>query len=536
MGMFKIQIERKMKRLHKITVILLAFTLTFSSCDEQALLDLNVDQNAVTDMDMRFLFSLATLRIGGEYENTRANMLYAATMIQHTSSMAGYFSGDKYFYNAQYSGAYMETHYTGVMRLFSHVISRTADDPNEVNLNAAATILRIYDLHRMTDIYGDIPYFQAGKGLESEENWFPVYDNQRDIYLDMIDQLKIARDKFSPSARSLGAQDFLYEGNIDQWKRFTNSLLMRIAMRMSNVDAAKAREVFIEANTSGAFTSNADNGYIQYTVGPIGTNRNGLNDGYWNTYKYSRDCKISKTFMDWMIANDDPRLMIISGGLGNPEDPSTWNTDPAAQRGMPNGYNTTTMRTALPADQLADFDALVPAGQRAFSMLNLKYLDWEDPYKLITYAEVELMKAEASLKGWISSDANTHFANGVAAAINSWVDFDPSFARSADQINAYIAGRGFAAASAEDKLRLIGEEYWAATWLNDIESWSNWRRTGYPTLVPTQDPNRFEANEIPRRLRYWETEIGANPENYEAARARIGGDNLMTKMWWDGGN
>lgn len=525
--------ETKMKRLHKISALMLAFTLIFSSCNEQDLFDLNVDPNAVTEMDMRFLFSLGTLRIGGEYENTRANMLYSATMIQHTSSLAGYFSGDKYFYNAQYSGAYMERHYTDVIRLFAHVISETADDPNEANINAAATALNIFDLHRMTDLYGDVPYFQAGKGLESNDNWFPAYDPQREIYLDMIEKLKAARDNFSSGARTLGNQDFIYGGNIEQWRKFCNSLIMRIAMRMSNVEPSLAQQAFVEANNSGAFTSNADNAYIQYTDGPIGVNRNGLNDGYWNTYRYSRDAKISKTFVDWMKDNNDPRLMIVSGGLGDPTaDPSTWNTDPAAQRGMPNGYNTTTLPDVLTAEEAAEF-----AEQRnnMFSMINLKYLDWEDPYLLITYSEVEFMKAEAAVKGWISSDASTHFANGVAAAINQWVDFDPSFTRSAAEISAYIDGRGFAAASNDDKLRLIGEEYWAATWLNDIESWANWRRTGFPVLIPTQDPGAFEANEIPRRLRYWEAEIGDNPENYEAARARIGGDLLMTRVWWDGG-
>ena len=534
--MFNNLIHGKMKSIYKLTGLLLAFTLTISSCDERALLDLNTDPNAATDMDMQYLFSLATLRIGGEYENTRANMLYAATMIQHSSSLAGYFSGDKYFYNAQYSGAYMESHYTGVIRSFSHVIEKTKDNPAEANVNAAATVLRIFDLHRMTDLYGDVPYFQAGKGLEGAENWFPVYDNQRDIYFDMVDQLKAARDKFSPSARSIASQDFVYAGNLDQWKRFANALLMRIAMRMSNVDAAKAREVFIEANTSGTFQSNADNGYVNFASGPVGINRNGLNDGYWINNRYSLDCRVSKTFIDWMKSNNDPRLMIVSGGLGDQLDPSTWNTDPAAQRGMPNGYTNTTIRDILNPDELAEFLALQPRGNRMFSMLNLKYLDWEDPYLLITYAETELMKAEASLKGWITSDANTHFTNGVTAAITQWVDFDASFARTPAEISAYIAGRGFAAASATDKLRLIGEEYWAATWLNDIESWSNWRRTGYPVLTPTQDPNRWEANQIPRRLRYWESEIADNPVNYEAARSRIGGDLLMTKVWWDGGN
>lgn len=104
-----------MRILNKMTGLVLASLLFATSCSEQDLLDLNVNQNAVEDIDMQYLFSLATLRIGGEYENTRANMLYAATMIQHTASTAGYFSGDKYFYSAQYSGAYMERHFTDVI-------------------------------------------------------------------------------------------------------------------------------------------------------------------------------------------------------------------------------------------------------------------------------------------------------------------------------------------------------------------------------------------------------------------------------------
>ena len=156
-----------MKFTNKLAALLLAGSLgLFTSCDESALLDLNVDQNAATDIDMAYLFSLGTLRIAGEYENTRVPMLYAATMIQHTASTAGYFSGDKYLYNAQYSGAYMESHYTGVVRLFQHVITRTQEDPTMDNFRAASIVLKVFDLHRMTDIYGDIPYSEAGKGLD----------------------------------------------------------------------------------------------------------------------------------------------------------------------------------------------------------------------------------------------------------------------------------------------------------------------------------------------------------------------------------
>jgi len=526
-----------MKKIVQMIFAITTMVLVFVSCKKD-ITDLNVDKNAATDMDMAYLVSNGTLRIAGEYENTRANMLYSATMIQHTASTASYFSGDSYRYSAQYSGAYMERHFTDVIRNFSQAIEKTKGDANLVNINSTAVILRAFDLHRMTDLYGDIPYTQAGYGLvDGDKNWFPKYESQKDVYAALVKDIKAARDKMSASAKSMGAQDFIYGGDVAKWKKFANSLLMRIAMRMSNVDATTAAAVYKEAQTSGAFTSNADNAHIKFASGPQGINRNGLNDGYWNTYKYSLDCKISKTFINWMKANNDPRLMIISGGIGSPTlDVSTaWKTGVADQEGMPNGYTSSTIATALSTAKAAEYASFTAQANRVFSMLNLKYLDWEDPYLLITYGEVELMNAEAALKGWLTTSPETHFNNGVKAAIQNWTGFDATFARTTSEIDTYIAGRGFAAASSANKLKLIGEEYWAATYLNDIESWSNWRRTGFPVLVPTNNPNRYEANEIPRRLIYWESEVSSNPANYKIAVDRMGGDKFMTKMWWDGG-
>jgi len=512
----------------------LASILTFNACDKDALVELNNNPNAVTAMDPAFLLTTATLRIGGEYENTRANMLYAATMIQHTASTAGYFSGDKYYYNAQYSGAYMERHFTDVIRLYSNIIEQTKDDASRANLNAMATILRAFDLHRLTDLHGDMPYTTAGYGLQNPENWFPKYEAQKDVYAAIIKDVKAARDKLSANGGAVGAQDVVYGGDITKWKKFANALLMRAALRMQKVDAATGKTVFAEAYASGTFSSNADNGTIKYLNGPQGHNRNGLSDGYWNTYKYSRDCKVSETFVNWMKANNDPRLMIVCGGTGNPDVSSTWVTDPAAQRGLPNGYTSTTLLPVLsPADRTTFTTAGI--GTRMFSMLNLKYMDWEDPYYLISYAETELMSAEAAVRGWITANAENHFKNGVTGAIQAWTLFDPSFARSTADINAYIAGRNFAGADTENKIRLIGEEFWAATYLNDMESYANWRRLDYPKLTPTKDPNAFEGPAIPRRLIYWENEAGSNPANFAAAVSRMGGDKFATRVWWDGG-
>lgn len=501
--------------------------LTLGSCDEDKLTELNVNKNASTDINLGFLLAYGQTRVAGDrYESWRTNLIYSSTMIQHNATLQGYWSGDKYYYNAQYSGAYWESHFPDAIKNLTNVVDRTEGDPTRVNLNSFAKIMRAFDLHRITDLYGDIPYAQAGRGINGQENWFPVYQPQQEVYASIIADIKSARDAMSASADQVGVQDILYKGDVAKWKKFANALLMRVAMRMSNVDPATAKTVFTEAASNGTFTSNADNAlFIQVLGNGGGVNYNGTSMAMSNAAGGGGDnnAKISKTLMDFMNATKDPRKMILTGGVGNPySDPNTWNTDPAAQVGLPNGYTSTTIKTIYPNFTTVD----------AFSFINPKIIELDDPTFFSTYAETELMMAEAALKGWITTSAETHFKNGVTAAINNWAAYKvsvPSFA----EIDAYIAGLGFAAASTENKLKMIGEQYWMATYLNHMEAWANWRRTGYPVLTPTNDPNNDTNGTIPRRLRYFEGEIGSNPKNYADAIARQGEDRLTTRIWWD---
>jgi hypothetical protein len=233
-----------------------------------------------------------------------------------------------------------------------------------------------------------------------------------------------------------------------------------------------------------------------------------------------------------MKNHNDPRLMIFSGGVGDPANPSSWNTDPAAQVGMPNGYNSQQIpAVAVAAGLIAtedDYD------RNIYSFINPKLYDFEDPMIFQTYAEVELLLAEAAVKGWnVGGSAEAHFNNGVTASVNQWVVFDPGFAVDAAAVSAYVSGLGFGAASTTDKERMIGEQYWASTFFNHYEGYSNWRRTGYPVLTPTNYPGNLTGGEIPRRLIYPSFEQGSNPDNYTAAVAAQGPDLLTTRIWWD---
>jgi hypothetical protein len=515
-----------MKKHIKIIALTLLSVLTLNSCDEDKLIELNTNRNASTEIDMRYLLSLGMLQVAGDrYESWRTNLIYSSTMIQHNATLAGYWSGDKYYYNPQYSGAYWEAHFPGAIKTLTHVVEETKDDPQAANTFAAAQIMRSFDLHRMTDIYGDIPYSQAGKGLAGQENWFPEYDPQEEVYTMLIADIREARDAFSATARPLGEQDVLYQGDLSKWRKFANSLLMRIAMRMSKVDPAMARTVFTEAAAAGPIDSNEANAFMPQVLGNGGgINNNGTSLALSNAAGGGGDnnAKVSKTMVDFLNKYNDPRKMIIIGGIGNPYDRSTWITDPAQQRGLPNGYTTTTIRNVYP-----NFTTI-----HDFSFINTEITDLDDPTPLLSYAETELMLAEAAIKGWISDDAATHFRMGVRGAIRSWAAFGVDIPSDA-VITSYIDGLNFASASPQRKLELIGEQYWIATYLNHIEAWANWRRTGYPQLTPTNDPANETGGTIPRRLRYFEDEIGSNPANYREAIARQGPDLLTTRVWWD---
>ncbi len=517
-----------------MTVLCTIFIVT--SCDNDKLLELNVNPNASEEIDLSFLLPTGQLQVaGGRYEMWRANLIYSSTMIQHNASLAGYWSGDKYLLNEGYSSSLWDRYYPDPLKTLTHIVDQTAGVAGSENLNAVATIMRCFSLHRLTDLYGAIPYTQAGRGLDGDQNWFPTYESQETVYGLLVDELRAARNQLSASGGDLGGQDIMYGGDIVQWQKFANSLLLRIGMRMSGVNAGTAQSVVEEAagHSAGVFTSNADNARIVHTDGPQGINRNGNSEVFTNGNGGEHsNARPSETFINWMQNGNDPRLMIISGGLGSPLDPGTWDTDPANQRGLPNGHDSETIvQHAIDEGLIAvaeDFSR-----DNLYSFLNPLLYDYSDPMYFITYAEVALTLAEASLNGWnVSGDATTHFEAGVAAAIDNWVNYDASLSVDGGTTGAYITSLGFGAASSADQNRMIGEQYWAATYFNHLESYANWRRTGFPALTPVNYTGNVTGGVIPRRMQYNGGEVASNP-NASAAVSAQGEDNFLTRLWWD---
>lgn len=501
-----------MKSISKYILILVACMMVNTSCDD-GFEDLNTNPNAANEINPNFQFTWVQLRTsGGRYENWRASLIYSSMMIQHMAATCGYWTGDKYTYNPGYASSLFDRAYTEQVKDMQDLINTLeSGTQGDATMLAMARIWRVVIFHRLTDLYGDIPYSEAGKGFLQAID-FPKYDSQADIYADMLNELEQAVANLKDGG--FGGADLIYGGDADQWIRFGNSLMLRLGMRLSEVDAAAAQSWVGKAIAGGVMSSNADDAFIEHTNGPEGVNRNGIGEVLDKSNGFGDDCpRLSATLVDWMTATGDPRLDIL-GEL--PEVGSGVHT------GLPNGLDAESILLNGADTTTAHFDRVNP-------ML----VTVESPMMFMTYAETEFLLAEAAVRGWHSGDATTHYENGVRAAMHLYAHWDGSLDIADTDIDAYLAANPF-----DGSLSQIGWQYWAATFLNEYESFANWRRTGFPELTPVNHPTGVTGGTIPVRLVYPQGEAGGNPDNFQAALSNqnMSSDftsHLTVPVWWD---
>lgn len=508
-----------MKYLNYLAAVLVAIVLIpLNGCDTSSLHELNENPTVAEEIDPGFILAYTQLQTSGtRFESWRTQLIYQSTMMQQFATLPTYWSGDKYLHNDQYSGALWTTAFTNYIKDLTNLVEIT--DPSVegqedfVNHHAIAKIWKVVAFQRITDIYGDIPYFGAGKGF-SERDFFPTYDPQEEIYRDMLSELEEATSLLSASAGNPGSQDLIYGGDIEQWRRYGYSMMLRLGLRLVKVDASAAQEWVQKAIAGGVMQSNDDTSYIEHTDGPEGINRNGIGEVFlFNGTNFANDDspRLSKTFVDWMLEHNDPRLEKLS-----------WVVSGGPPQGMPNGYDANTIDNFDPTFAEHNGDA--------YSRINPMFVLNESPMVFQTYAEVEFMIAEAIERGWASGNAADHYEAGVRAAMELYSIYDASVEVASADIDAYLAANPYDSANWQEQ---IGEQYWAVTFLNFYETYANWRRTGYPELTPVNYPGNETGGTIPRRLRYPSSEASGNPEAYGEAVNRQGPDQYTTRMWWD---
>lgn len=357
------------------------------------------------------------------------------------------------------------------------------------NQIAVARIMKAYYAQFLTDVWGDVPYSEA---LKADEGFFtPAYDTQEAIYTSLFTELAEAVAQIDGEAAVKG--DILFGGNMNDWKSFANTLRMVMAIRISNVNPAKAQQEFESAYAGGVLTTDLAYPYLSDP-----NNQNPWFGRFLTRYDYVA----SKTMVDYLASVNDPRMSSFF------EQAATTGTYVGLAHGINNAGDT-------PTSEVSSIKKGLINTQNA-------------PLYIYTQAQINFYLAEAAHRGWaVNGTAQSFYAKGIEASLKQWKGSEYD----ATAYATYIAQTAVAwdATKADE---LIGQQKWVALFLQGHEAWAEWRRTGYPALTPARDPLN-QSGQIPTRYGYPTSEPGNNKTNYDAAVARQGPDELNTKVWWD---
>jgi len=506
-----------MKKIYNIWLLALVFVFTVS-CDS-GFEELNTSKTGAITLDPALILNNAVI-----FSSIPAGSLnYELGIVQQViSPNTGVLEGANF--NKNNSGntvANWVNYFQNTVKYANDVIVRTEEDPERANLYNMARIIRANAFIILTDTYGSVPYDEGGKGY-TDQIFFPTYQTQEAIYTDIIQVLQAATSALGAGGK-IETADVLYAGNIDKWKKFGNSLLLRAGMRLGQVNETAAKAAVAAALSGGVILANADNASIKHDanyVNGVGNTLNGTEAA--NFY-------LAAPFVNALKTNSDPRLPAIAirfvGATSGPAQVAGVATKVAAdQFGLPMGS------TDAAADAAG---ATLPGGgsRYAFSQVDrTRMVKRTSPLFLVTAAQNNLLLAEARFKNYIATgDAQTYFSDGIKAHMDQMASFDANSAVAAADRDTYVSSR--TATFAGNELAQINYEYWIASFLNGPEAWANFRRSGFPALVE----NPFAGKDVAfiTRLTYPPSEILVNSVNVQAAIAEQGPDKLDTKLWWD---
>lgn len=372
------------------------------------------------------------------------------------------------------------------------------------NQVGVARIMRVLIFKRLTDVYGDIPYTEA----LNPEVQSPAYTPQEEIYADFITELREARDMLNP-AEDGPSGDIYYNGNVTSWQRFANSLLLSVAIQMTEANPDLGRTVFQEAlnNEYGIIDEVSEEAwYTPVNVASLDNPWTAFRPADYNMAEYFQDA-LQGDAEDYSNDTFDERLRVYSSA---PE-------SPGLQYGVQEGV-------AEGTDARISTYITAPTA----------------PFPILTSAYIYLHRAEAAERGWTEESVEEMLTAGIVHSYRSTTEYfgtGPHIAE-ANYIDITEEAEEFAASRVADAqevgfIQVIGEEKWAALFPQGFEAWNEWRRLGYPELTPSPDP--LNAGGIPRRYLYPVNEINLNNANYQTGVSGLtpAEDRNTARVWWD---
>ncbi len=493
-------------RVGKGIIILFALLFTFSGCNEH-FEEMNKDPNAITDIPDDFLFaSLArnTARdnIGRWQQDFGAQYAHQAISNTWQKSIDQYLDSHQ---QGDVAEGMFSSSYRNCIKYANEIVALNSEEGNVNELKIAmAKTLALVTFAKLTDFFGDVPYFEAGMG--KYDVLLPKYDEQQLIYSDMVDQLEAIHTTIVNGNPENGfpGQDPIYNNDLEKWGRFVNSLQFRLAMRARFADPGKYNAIISNCLSKPLIEENSQNASLEHWDSERGELYNpwyNLKINYMaNTYQYN----LSSTLVDWLKENNDPRIV----ALVKPNNDGEY-------VGMPNGLVDAAISNYVRSNVSVPGDLMLAPDQ---------------PLDIVAASEIWFLRAEAALFNLGGNeDANELYQKGIEQSMARW-EIDAT---------AYISTSPLATLSGttEEQFEQIGEQMWIAFIPNHQEAWSNMRRTGYPVIQKRTNPLLSKGvtdGYLPKRLKYpYTVEKSLNGDNMQEAIDRIGGDKIDTPVWWD---
>ncbi|MGN6566858.1 MAG: SusD/RagB family nutrient-binding outer membrane lipoprotein [Flavipsychrobacter sp.] len=398
-------------------------------------------------------------------------------------------------------------------------LQQIAASQSKKQYQAIALLLQAYEFQVITDAWGDVPYTEALKGLQSQGHITnPHYDAQKVVYNGILSMINQAQGLIDPSDPTVpGGDDLIYGGDMTKWKKFANTLQLRVLLRLAYKDPATAQAgIAALYATSPSFLDKNEDAQINYTS--TAGNKNPLYSEA-AVLNYTQNVVASQTCIDSMNSNNDYRLAAFY---------------------YPGS-------TGFVGIRQGNYNQLVSAGTYAVpsSYVGANFQDANSataPVKLLTGYESKFLQAEAVVRGWASGDAQQLFIDGITANFldNTWVSsYNDIFGVTADYaLNSYLNGDTSAGVppaywgqfptggTMEQKLRHIITQKWFCMCGNEgFEAWTEWRRTGYPDFFVVSTTN-LTGGKFPRRFLYPFAEVTENA-NFPGIIP------VTTPVWWD---
>lgn len=555
-----------MRQSKYITIITMACALFFASCSDEYMENMNTDPSKAATIDPNAQLTTAQLQTYGDLSMME---IYRNYHYAFTQQLMGCWNttnyGGRHTLDNNEMSRIWTSFYTQSLKNIIDAQYRTAEDAEKVNINSVLRIYRVYLMSIITDTYGDAPFSEAGLGfLEGKFN--PKYDKQEDIYNAFFLELEDAVNKIDPTKDKVTG-DLIYAGDVTKWQQLANSLRLRFAMRISNVNPTKAQTEFENALVAngGVITDASSDALIKYMTIAFSFGQEAYSDYRGNSLSQllfgndpaNNPSYLCSTFFNQLRQSDDPRTfkisrcyydglmsatspdnrvditqeMIEKGIDFSPRDPGAYSWEP-----WPTGYDSDICKELA----VNNPSVTVTMAREVEPKLANNFLKSDNPGVVMTSAEVKFLMAEATVKKWNvgSVSAEDLYKQGVRAAMDFLTDNYGCTATTDAEFEAFIQGRGTFGHTDNQKLEAINTQAWILHFTNPAECWANVRRSGYPKLKSPAEYGFGQyltgGTEIPVRLCYPVLESSYNKKSYNEAIERMGGtDNWHSLLWWD---